>query len=239
MRKISYWARLHPLPAVSLIVFLKITLAVWAVWFGYQLRQEGMLLPSSLLYVAGCTALLCIAAYPDRKRSYSIARYYRQKSCDFLLTIASFVSIAVMANHPEASPGLTGNMPVQAFVIRPTAEQILQQLKENPAKKLSRSEKKILKKEFNKQLLIYAKAKLTGNKEGSDKSAMIILTIIAAIGLGILLASLVCSLSCNGSDAAAVAVALIGGVALIWGTIAIIRSINRKKNKGAAVSAEQ
>lgn len=65
-----------------------------------------------------------------------------------------------------------------SFTFKPGAAEILTSLKENPGKKLTREEKKILKKEFYKQLKIYAKCKLTHDKEGGDKALLILLTII-------------------------------------------------------------
>jgi O-antigen/teichoic acid export membrane protein len=74
---------------------------------------------------------------------------------------------------------------------------------------------------------------LSGNKKDADNAILIILTIIAAIGLTILLSALVCSISCGGADGLAVVVALLGLTAIIWGSIAVIRRINRgPRNKG-------
>jgi len=80
-------------------------------------------------------------------------------------------------------------------------------------------------------LLQYTKAKLKGDKTTGEEIALIILTCIAAVGLLYLVAALACTLSCNGSDAAAIIVAVLGTVAVIWGAVAVIRSINRKHAK--------
>lgn len=238
MRKISYWAKRNPAPAITLIVFIKIALIALALLLGTILRESGILMTSQVFYIAACILLLTVILYPRRKVEVT-KNYYLRKTCDFMISFAAFISVAGMANHPEAAPGLGFTSGAGAFIIRPTAEQILKTLKENPDKKLSRAEKRILKREFNKQLLVFAKAKLKGDKDGGDKSAVIIITIIAALGLGFLLAALVCNLSCNGADAAAVIVGLVGGIGIVWGTIAVIRSINRKKDKNTAVPASE
>jgi hypothetical protein len=120
----------------------------------------------------------------------------------------------------------------------PTAEQILASLKYRDKSSLTRLEKRILKAEFKKQLKVWTLAKITGKKEEGDKAGLIILAIIGAIGLFFLVASLSCSLSCNGSDAAAVAVLLLGTAAIVLGLIAVIRSINRKKRKPVETKTE-
>ena len=60
---------------------------------------------------------------------------------------------------------------------------------------------------------------------------LIILTIIGALGALYLVAALSCSLACNGSDAAALAVAILGLAGVIWATMAIIRRISRGAKK--------
>jgi O-antigen/teichoic acid export membrane protein len=89
-------------------------------------------------------------------------------------------------------------------------------------------EKKILKKEFKKQLKLFAKAKILGQKQKADRSIAIILTIIAAVGLLYVVTALACGLACNGAETAAILVGILGFVAIIIGTVFVIRSINRK-----------
>ena len=81
------------------------------------------------------------------------------------------------------------------------------------------------------QLKKLVTAKLSGDKEAGKRTGLIILAIIGALGLTLLLSSLVCSLSCGGSDAAAVIVGILGIAGIIWGTIALIKLIKRKHPK--------
>lgn len=98
-------------------------------------------------------------------------------------------------------------------------------------KSLTRQEKRILKHELKKQVKIYIKSKLSGEKAEGDQAFLIILTIIAALGVMYLIAALSCTLACNGSDGAAVAVAILGVAGVIWATIAIINRITRGPKK--------
>ena len=239
MKKISYWARKNPRLAITLIVIIQLVLIALAVTTGTLLRQSGTLLNSSVFYIATGIMLLAFMLYPRQKPVAYYKKYYLRKTCDLMFSIAAFISVAGMANNPVSAPGFGFTSKVGAYIVKPSAEQILNTLKENPDKKLTRAEKRILKKEFNKQLLTFAKAKLSGDKEGSEQSGLILLTIIAALGIGFLLAGLVCSLSCNGSNAAAVAMAVVGAVGLIWGTVAVIKSIKKKQDKNAAEPATQ
>ena len=58
-----------------------------------------------------------------------------------------------------------------------------------------------------------------------------ILAIIGALGLFLVVAALACGLGCNGSGTGAIAVAVLGTAAIVFGLIAVIRAIQRKGNK--------
>ena len=103
---------------------------------------------------------------------------------------------------------------------------------------MTRAEKRILKAEFKKQLKIWTLAKISGDKEEGDKAGLLILAIVGAAGLFFLVAALSCSLACNGSDAAAIVVLLLGTAAIVLGLLAVIRSINRKKRQKTEIKTE-
>ena len=64
-----------------------------------------------------------------------------------------------------------------------------------------------------------------------EKVALIILSVIVALGLLALVGSAACTLSCNGSDAAALIVAIGGTALVVWLLISVIRRINSKTRK--------
>ncbi len=115
------------------------------------------------------------------------------------------------------------------IVKNPTAQEILASGKTRES--LTHTEKKILKKEFYKQLKIYASAIITGDKETSGKAWKIALAIIAMVGLIYLLAALACSLSCSGSDAAAIIVGTLGLTGIIFGFVLLMKRIRRGPKK--------
>lgn len=98
---------------------------------------------------------------------------------------------------------------------KPASEEILASIHENGKVHLTKQEKRILKPEFRKQLKLYAKAKLRGDKSSGEKALLIILTIIAALRLLYLLAALACSISCGGADALAVIVAVLDTAGIV------------------------
>ncbi len=243
MKKISQWASLHRNSAIILVVLIKILLAVMAVYLGLLLSQAGVHLSALIVYLSIPVVFLTAVYYPLKGNGW-ISKdrlYIRRKTSDFILSLCSFLSICTCINNLDAIgspvPRSLGSITLKK-TNPPSAQEILSSLSSPDKKSLTRQEKRILKKEFNKQVKVYVKAKLTGNKDESGKAFLIILTIIGALGLLALLASLVCSLSCAGSDAAAILVALLGLAGIIWATVAVIKAIKRgpKKKKDEAPS---
>jgi len=230
MKKISSWARNNVVPARILIIAIKLILAVLACYTGLALYKMQIILPGNLIYLSGFLALsLVIAIYPSHKKNRISKKpsYLLQKSCDFILAVCSFLVISAAVNNGDVVkpyPTAFGSVTVK----HPrAAEGIIKALRSGDKTSLTHKEKRILKQEFLRQLKTYAVAKATGDNQKAEDSWKIILVIIAAIGLAGLLAALVCSLSCGGSDFAAVLVGVLGLAAIIWGTVALIKRIQR------------
>ncbi len=60
-----------------------------------------------------------------------------------------------------------------------------------------------------------------------ERTALIILSIIVAVALLFLVLSASCSLSCSGSDGAALVVGLLGTGLIVFLTVRVIKRINR------------
>lgn len=231
MRKISFWAKHHRLQAIASLVIIKLLLAVIAFYIGSTLLDLQIQIPF-IVFVAATMVLLSAAfLYPSRHKGFSKKHFYiRQKSSDFIIAACSFVMIGTLVNNNLPAPG-TMALASNVSAITPTAEEILASLQYRDKSTLTKKEKRILKQEFKKQLGVYAVAKVKGDKSGAGKAGLIILTIIAALGLLYLVAALACSLSCNGSDFAALVVVLLGFGAVVWGTIVLIKRISRGPQK--------
>lgn len=224
MKNISYWASCHVKTARLLIICIKFLIAATAYYTGITLYKMQIILPANIIYsISFFVLLIVIAAYPSKRKTAAAKKniYIKQKICDFILPLSSFLVIATIVNNSDVvfSSGVYGS----AVIKHPTAQQILASGKTKEA--LTGKEKRVLKKEFFKQLKNYAAATLSGDTDNAGKAWKIILAIIAAVGLLFLLAALVCSLSCGGSDALAILVGILGLAGIIWGLVALIKRI--------------
>jgi hypothetical protein len=171
--------------------------------------------------------------YPVVKKN----NYVKQKTCDFVLAASSFCMILFLSNNQSDTISFFNASNATSFTSvsvkseKPTAEEILASLKHRDKSSLSKTEKRILKKEFKEQIKIYTKAKLTGNKNTAGDALLIMLAIIAALGLLYILAALACAVSCNGSEGAAIIIALLGTAAIILGLVLVIKRITRGPRK--------
>jgi hypothetical protein len=243
MKKLSTWA-LKNKWAARFIIIVSHFLFIWiGIFLGRSLLQMDLVLPAYLLYFLLFLFILALITYPSRSSvSKNKAAFYRkQKSRDFLLAFSTCCMIICLSNSSQ-----TVYQPLQtafaAFSINlppsktPTAAEILASLEYRDKSTLTRLEKRILKKEFKKQLGVYVVATIKNDKQAKDNAGLVILTIVGALGLFFLLAALSCSIACNGSEGAAIAVFLLGTAGIIIAMIAILKSIKRKGDKKKAES---
>ena len=240
MKHLSIWAKKNPRKA-RLIIIVSHVLILLLAWFtGSNISGLSETLPGYLKIIFVLVFIIAAFSYPVKK-DLSIAKsgfsYAKQKTCDFLLALSTFGMVTGIAASGEVSFGslspLYANTPsaINSNKKDPTAEQILASLKYRDKSTLTRLEKRILKAEFKKQLKIWTLAKISGNKEEGGNAGLLILAIVGAVGLFYLVAALSCSLSCNGSDAAAIVVLILGTAAIVLGLLAVIRSLKRKRKR--------
>ncbi len=241
MIQISYWARRNPKKARVTIIVLHIILIGLAIYTGEGLKELGSIIPAWLPYALLPLFISMYFFYPSHnniKTGISKMRKYRlQKSLDFCSAVFSFVLVCYVANNvslPYIS--IVSGASIETITkegSKPTAEEILSSLSHRDKSTLTRSEKRILKSEFKKQLKVYVKAKLTKDDEAAAKAVFIILSIIGAVGLTFLLAALACSLSCNGSEAGAILLLIFGITAIVLLLILAIKKIKSHKKPDA------
>ncbi len=234
MKTISIWASRHVMITRYLVAITKLILAAMAYYTGMALYRMQVIVPGNALLISSLVVFLAIAfIYPNRKKIVHSTRwhYAKQKTCDIIIGLCSFVSIAAMVNNGDIVNTYSHTYGSGIIKHPITATELLQTFNSGEKTSFTPKEKRILRKEFYRQLKIYAVAKLNHDAKQSGEAWKIALTIVAALGLLFLVASLACSLSCNGSDAAAVIVGVLGLVGIIWGAVALIRRINRGPNK--------
>jgi hypothetical protein len=240
MKSLSFWAKRNPVKARVIIVLLHVLLIALALNTGIELYKSGISLPVSLLYVITILFFVVALLYPSKRKKdsrFTRQQFYRvQKTCDFIIGACSFIMILGLANNYYNSDFQNAARAASSGLYKitdkkPTAEEILASLAYRNKSTLTHSEKRILKIAFRQQLKIYAKAKLQHDDEAAGKAVLIILSIIGAIGLLALLAGLACTLSCNGSEAGAILLAVLGTTAIIWLLVVVIRKISHHKKK--------
>lgn len=236
MKKISYWAKHHVWQSRLLIVTIYILLFGLGLSTGKLLRESKIDL--SQMFFIGCivgTVVLWIL-YPEKSLKHHIsssAFYVRRKLFDFLLGSVTFLMILYVGNNWKQ---LFLNQTANAFSIvhnpkdssvknNPLINNFIESINAKDVSSLSQKEKlRIIKKQLRT---------INNDKETSkgDKTGLIILSVIIALGLLYGLAALSCSIECSGSGGLALLVALGGTLLIIVLLVLVIKRITKGKPK--------
>ncbi len=238
MKKISAWAKDHKWSARLLIILSFFVLNALGIAAGVLLSSLGISVPLWILVFFGCLYAAGFIGYPSRsiKKKWGTRSYARQKSCDLLLAGSTFFMIVCLANHPDrlfryggslnaavaSSSSLPGDSSIKTYKSIPA---FIASMKDEKGNTLKWKERKKLLREQVKAI-----KRSTEPSEGG-KIALIILSVIGALLLIYAIAALACTLSCGGSDALAIIVAIGGTALVVWLTIVVIKSITGKKKK--------
>ncbi len=212
MKTIALWSRDHIMAARILIAVCHILMSCLALYMGRELQKNYVLISPTVFWFFIALFLIITTLF---SKSYTTFRFYKRKLLDGLILLCSFIIMVSFANQNRSGSFLFYQSLQGSFVGKKA--------------KISKIQTKPSIKELKKQLKELRKAVKKG--EGASAGG-IILAILAAAGLGLLLASAACSLSCNGHDALAIFL-LIGGVTAIF---FICRLIIRATEKKGTVS---
>lgn len=236
MNKLSYWARSHATAARALIVCIHILL------FGLSLVLAGLFggtgSNSTWVFITIGVALSLFIFYPARPLVKSeILRHlyvYRKRIFNASISALGFLLYILVFTSETPVTGfygtLEGSNTGYYVTVKPgdstkTYLSLPDFAKQYHSKELTAKDKRQLLK---KQLKAIKKADDMSN---GAKTALIVLTIVVALGLLYLLAALSCSLSCAGSGAAATIVLILGVPAIVFLTIFAIRRITGKRRR--------
>ena len=231
MKKISIWAFLHKWPARIIIIVAHFVLIAIALFLGDLIKTSGIRIPSEVIYGLAGLFILLFITYPVKNDKPKYRNFYKsRKTADFALVSISFLLLLSFGNHyhldknrspfhfnhayaTELNPGKT---PLEARTIEPS-----------PKKKSSffTNWKKKLKENIRTIRREYKDA------TPAERTALIILAVVAALALLYLVAALACNLSCAGSDGAAIVVAVLGTALIIFLLVRVIKRIKRGKPK--------
>lgn len=238
MKKISYWARNNKKQARFLIIASFILLTGLGIAIGGLLNEMGIIISPHVMLLFAGAYLLALAVYPSMsptvKKRNTPFHYLRQKSCDFLLAASSVCMVVYFSNQPQqlfqhytmVSASMSNNASLPNDSILKTYKSLSDfslSLKDESGKSLSWKAKKKLLKQQVKGI------KKANDLSAAEKTALVILAVLVATGLLILVASAACSLSCAGSEGAAVLVGLGGTALVIFLVVIVIRAIYGKK----------
>jgi hypothetical protein len=233
MRKLSVWAKYHPMTARVVIIFSRITLIILGVTLAKALFISGIKLPAAFLFCSMMIFFFTCIFYPGTQRGFT-KNYLRRKSFDLAVAISAFIMLVSASNQLYSSNLVVANNVAASPLIKEPgyknaqAKKLIDAYYSGEKKSFTRKEKKLLKAEFVYQLKQYGGAVIKGEKQQADATGTIILAILGAGLLLYLVAALACSLSCNGSDAAAIAVALLGTAGVILLLVLVIKGAKRK-----------
>ena len=240
MKTISYWARTHKATARMLIALFYILLNILGWLTGSLLHDSGIFLSPTALSLTVTIYLAGAVFYPARRgkaKPGSTIYYFRQKTCDFLLISATFGLIVFTGNRANGIATTTtvkaavtnySVLPEDSVKRHKSVAEFAAAMKDNSGKLVQWKERK---KILQQQLTEIKKAPAMTSTE---RTFLTILFVLLAIGLELGVMALSCSLSCSGSEGAAILVGVGGTALIIFLLVVAIRSL--KKNKTAATT---
>lgn len=213
MRSLSYWAKYNLHKARLSIVLLETTLFILSFTLGLLLLQSGIHVPVKTVVVplALLSVALLIAPAKNRWMKRRLTRYWRQRISFFLVGLSAFLFTTFMVSSEKlltwnTYSTLAGNH--ASLLVKPV-----------PGRSISA-------KKWNKALKLLLKKK---RDNAGLKVLLIVLVITGSIALLYLIGGLACSLSCNGNDAAAWAILLLGIPAIVILCVWLIRKITKRQ----------
>ncbi len=244
MKKISYWAKNHVWTTRFLIILIYILLNIIGVYTGKLLNEINILMPQSYLVVFIICSIALWLWYPDKnaKNKFSSSSYGRRKLFDFSLGAVTFLLIIYAGNNWEhlflqngsaKASNITELSKDSSIYNVPLIKNFIASIKGCEVSKLSQREKiRLIKRQIKA---------INNDKETpkSDKTLLIILSILIAIGLLIGLAALSCSIACSGSGALAIIVAIGGTFLIIFFLTRIIKHMSNPKDKRKVVVGDK
>jgi hypothetical protein len=228
MKNISIWASRHKWPARFIIIGSFFILNLIGLFLGDALTLSQITIPSLWIYAIGFIFIAGFITYPSRKQKSKYKNYYKkQKSFDLLLISTTFLLIICFGNHSNLSKNQSpfGFTYANATALTVISNPELNKTSIDPSPKKKTS----LIKNWKRKLKENIKTIRREYKDATpgERTALIVLSIIVAFALFLLVLSASCSLSCSGSDGAALLVALLGTGLIVFLLVKVIKRINR------------
>lgn len=241
MRKLTSWANTHPWTARLIIIVANLCLYLGMMILAgvLQLLQVAIPLALSLALMISLSAAAVLLSIIKKRAGLSVktntgywlvrAKYAMVLLASLMLVFSFYyynwhVAVASQGNVYSSQPQGTAK-PVKPDYQQYSNKDLFYKDYTTYANSLSRKE---LRSEYR-----HYRAMQKENQATGGDIALIILIILGALVLTYLLLALACSVSCAGSDAGAIAIAIVGLAGIIWGTIALIKGVKRRRLREA------
>lgn len=235
MRKISLWAKHNPWTARIIIVLCYLPINVSGILTGDLLFDFGLRLSDVFLWAVIVLFMIAVFNYPSliKQKNQSInSGYNRRKAADMALIVCTYLMICCTGNQLNNKilfqSGLSGMASYTSRTTNDIAASTSPVLRKGES-----SPVKANKKEVRKKWKHYIKEvrKLYKSANDGEKALLIALSILAAVGLFLLLATLSCSIACGGAEGLAYVVFFGGTIAIVFGLVKVIKRIVRGRPK--------
>ena len=228
MKKLSYWAKAHPVSARIIIAICHVLVIPNAICLGILLFLFDCGDTRWLLVIIANLFFILFILYPDKLSNSGVFRYSyaRQKFHDFGLVVCGSLVLALGVNN-----FFTQGHNDRSFAQQPKAEFIVYQTQNKDHEKEKpriKQRLKQLKKQIRQEVHIIKKTLKKQDRNGQSTAVKILLTLLTvavALFLGYVVAALGCSLACSGADALALVVWLLGWGGIIWLGVIVIKRI--------------
>lgn len=231
LKQLSFWANKHKWASRFIIVFSFIIMNILGVITGLLFSDLSITFSKWFLILSLIVFGITWLKYPTRKQKRT---YAFRKACDSTLIGTTFLMFVYFGNRQAtpfdssilfASVVNNSSLPKDSTKTYKSIEEFKKSLYDESGKLLKWKERKKLLKQQVKEI------KKDRTMPDGGKTGLIILCILLAVILAYGVAALSCSLSCAGSDGAAVAVAVLGLAGIVLLTIFVIRAILKKSKK--------
>lgn len=226
MKRVSYWAKHHPKSSRLIITICQALIYLSAMYTGALLEDAGIHIPATVMIIFSLLLVTGVLLY---NRIFIHKHYWRKKAIDFLVCFSTFICLSFYYNDTARIRSVNAYTTLQGSLF--SNETAVKDSVKTTAS-LSKKEMRERRKAFRKMLQGYQKT-----ESGSGgKGGKIALTLLLALGSLLLLGAvtvLSCSLSCSGSDAAALIVGITGLAGVIWLFAWLCKRIWRKKPEEA------
>lgn len=230
-KQLSFWAREHKWSSRFIIVFSFIIMNMLGIITGLLFSDLNVIFSAWFILLSMFVFGITWLKYPAKRQNNT---YAFRKTCDVVLISSTFLMFMYFGNRQvmpisssvfSASAVTSSSLPKDSTKTYKSLEEFKKSLQDENGKPLKFKERKKLLKQQIKAI------KKDKTMSDGGKVGLIILCVLLALILAYGVAALSCSLSCSGSEGAAVVVAVLGlaGIALL--TFFLIRSIVRKSRK--------